>query len=605
MKKKSIDTQIAEFVMGFKQNSERYIGYVPYEFKFTEATYCCEAVRPEVLKPLEMAIVRIIYHDQQVAIKRLGSLLGFDVENNPAERSILYKTLNKLREYGAIPKVVDQEIEFEIEDKIELTSDGRSYAEKGERPEKYSQNISVFVDTKHPLWLNIKNGVNVDRVKKVNTPCEDIGLESEQVKAYAQYQYPEIHKPEGHRVLKTSEWIKGFDAFYKVHVCFVQGVKSGEVRAIVYDDNRNGLNELLGKYINDDTTIKEDLLNLCIQLECNNDENTMILEGAAAQRAIEGISQEVRSAELNMVREETEEREVEVKKGVLPSITNKLHKKSLYDSHSFEVELQKMFTKDCPDEIWLVSPWIRKTAFLNDRVPMIENFLQDKKKRVFVAYSKPAANKRDGIMVDEEAEQYIQYLERKYPNFFHAQLPEFHQKNVIEVKGDQKILFSGSFNVLSFSVSEYQKYVRREEMLLAHYANAQKKYTEYYSEFALQYAETIESEIKSMSLPEMLTYPRDRLDYFCDGVGTAIKEVFDSIRCEYDSRLKMAQMDKELSEISRRISRKELKEVELKKVGKRLEEIEKSISSEQEILEHYISIKEQYNKVRQKTLARK
>ena len=75
-------------------------------------------------------------------------------------------------------------------------------------------------------------------------------------------------------------------------------------------------------------------------------------------------------------------------------------------------------------------------------------------------------------MVDEEAEQYIQYLERKYPNFFHAQLPEFHQKNVIEVKGDQKILFSGSFNVLSFSVSEYQKYVRREEMLLAHYANA-------------------------------------------------------------------------------------------------------------------------------------
>ena len=48
--------------------------------------------------------------------------------------------------------------------------------------------------------------------------------------------------------------------------------------------------------------------------------------------------------------------------------------------------------------------------------------------------------------IDDDVLDLIEKLEKEYPNFFFVELPEYHFKNVIEVKGDQKILFSGSFN---------------------------------------------------------------------------------------------------------------------------------------------------------------
>ena len=74
---------------------------------------------------------------------------------------------------------------------------------------------------------------------------------------------------------------------------------------------------------------------------------------------------------------------------------------------------------------------------------------------------------------------------------------KFHFKNVIEVKGDQKILFSGSFNVLSFSVSEHQTHVRREEMALANPSIAKSKYVSFQIEFAEKYADRIKKEIEN------------------------------------------------------------------------------------------------------------
>lgn len=131
---------------------------------------------------------------------------------------------------------------------------------------------------------------------------------------------------------------------------------------------------------------------------------------------------------------------------------------------------------------------------------MIENFLRDENKRVFIAYSEPATNNDGKPMMDEEVEPGIKLLEEQYSNFFYVQLPEFHLKNVIEVKGDQKILFSGSFNVLSFSVSEQQTHVRREEMALAHHTVARKKYDDCQLEFAEIYAERIKSKLNLLNL---------------------------------------------------------------------------------------------------------
>ncbi len=199
----------------------------------------------------------------------------------------------------------------------------------------------------------------------------------------------------------------------------------------------------------------------------------------------------------------------------------------MYDSVSFEVELQKIFKEDNPDEIWLMSPWIRKSAFMNDRGPLIENFLADENKRIFIAYSEPAQSPNDEKpMIDEEVEPGIKMLADQYPNFFYVQLPEFHFKNVIEVKGDQKILFSGSFNVLSFYVSEHQTHVRREEMALANPSIAKSKYVSFQVEFAEKYAERIKKEIEELSLEAVESYKNERMDYFLSIDNSEIKKLY-------------------------------------------------------------------------------
>lgn len=205
---------------------------------------------------------------------------------------------------------------------------------------------------------------------------------------------------------------------------------------------------------------------------------------------------------------------------------DRLHKKALYDSLSFEVELQKIFTEDDPDEVWLISPWIRKGAFLHDRGPMIEDFLRDENKRVFIAYSEPATNNDGKPMMDEEVEPGIKLLDEQYSNFFYVQLPEFHLKNVIEVKGDQKVLFSGSFNVLSFSVSDQQTHVRREEMALAHHSVARKKYEDCQLEFAEIYANRIRKEIEQLDLNMLANYKNERLEYFLKIDNEEIRKLF-------------------------------------------------------------------------------
>ena len=400
---------------------------------------------------------------------------------------------------------------------------------------------------------------------------------------------------------------------------------SEDVRAFVYDENTEGLNSLIADQINQDEDLKSELLNSCIRLECENDEETTVLEGDAVEVAKAEITEELKQAEQKMIKEEeegesSEEVEDDVEdttsntssatKAKAPKISAKdrLHKKALYDSLSFEVELQKIFTEDDPDEIWLVSPWIRKGAFLHDRGPMIENFLRDENKRVFIAYSEPATNNDGKPMMDEEVEPGIKLLEEQYSNFFYVQLPEFHLKNVIEVKGDQKILFSGSFNVLSFSVSEQQTHVRREEMALAHHTVARKKYDDCQLEFAEIYAERIKKQIESLEPSEITNYKNEKLEYFLGIENAEIHKLFSPIEDMLEEKniaIVQSQALKSLTTIGQQLVAASnmggLNAKDKKKLGIELASIEKTITEfsidDPSTLERLNTTKELFEKI--------
>ena len=514
-----IGTRIAKAVFEEKKISERIFGYISYDINFVKATYTGKTQRPAKITSLEKGIVGILLADETSSFDKMGLILGLDVVNDKAEQSILRTAIETLRGFNAI----------EGDDScMALTDAGRTYADKGERPDTYSKTFDIYVDKSHMSWLNIKNciGDNNSRITEINTPCDNLDLTLDQIKQFAECQAQDVHFPQNRYLLESAVWSEGHEASYKVYVCFVQSVASSDqVRAFVFDENTNALNGIMSEQINSNVELMSEL-----------DEETIVLEGDEVEVAKSEISEDIKEAEKQLVIEEEKAQNADsINTQNLPITTpsssgkERLHKKALYDSLSFELELQKIFNEDDPDEIWLISPWIRKGAFMHDRGPLIENFLKDENKRVFIAYSEPASNNDGKPMMDEEVEPGIKLLDEQYPNFFYVQLPEFHLKNVIEVKGEQKILFSGSFNVLSFSVSEEQKHVRREEMTLAHHTVAKNKYTDFQLEFAEIYASRIRKEIENLEVTSLSNYKNERLDYFLNIDNPEVHKLFSPI----------------------------------------------------------------------------
>lgn len=607
----SIGTRIAKAVFEAKKISERIFGYISYDIHFVKATYAGKTQRPAKITSIEKGIVGILLVDETASFEKIGLILGLDVVNDKAEQAILRSAIETLRGFNAI----------EGDDScLALTDAGRNYADKGERPDTYSKTFDIYVDKNHSTWYNIKNciGEYTTKIEEINTPCDDLKLTLDQIKNYAEYQAQDVHFPQNRYLLENALWSEGHEASYKVYVCFVQSVASSdEVRAFVYDENSNNLNQLMAEAINSNQELMAELLENCIKLECESDEETVILEGNDVEVAKSEISEDIKEAEKHLVKEEEESTQIPIETSPdNKAVENdhkslekdRLHKKALYDSLSFEIELQKIFNEDDPDEIWLISPWIRKSAFIHDRGPLIENFLKDDSKRVFIAYSEPASNNDGKPMMDEEVEPGIKLLAEQYPNFFYVQLPEFHLKNVIEVKGDQKILFSGSFNVLSFSVSEQQKHVRREEMTLAHHTVAKNKYADFQLEFAQIYAERIKKEIEVLDSSSISNYKNERLEYFSGIDNQEIKKIFSPIEDlleEKNLSVVKSKIMKKLTTIGQQLVAASnmggLNAKDKKKIGTELSEVKKIISEnsidDPSSLDQLSTTKELYEKI--------
>lgn len=541
----SLDTKIAKAVYAEKKISERIIGYFPYELQFVKATYFGTTQRPAKISAIEKGIVGILLIDGHSSFCTIGQILGLDVVNDKAEKSILSKALDGLRSFNAIEG---------DDDYIALTEAGKVYADKGERPDTYQKSFDIFIDSEHASWKTVKNALSAvnEHISFINTKCEDLCLIIDEIKEYAAVQAQDVHYPQERYLLESADWKEGYKGSYKMYICFVQGVSTGIIRAFAFDENTNSLNPVVAEYINSDATLASLLLDQCIKLECKMNFDTQILDDETAIQAKANVSQDIIEAEKRLIEEEAAEEEQAAKEDAIVETTiteveatplaktkstkqtkstakakDHLRKKALYDSVSFEVELQKIFKEDNPDEIWLMSPWIRKSAFMNDRGPLIEDFLADETKRIFIAYSEPAqSNNDEKPMMDEEIEPGIKMLADQYPNFFYVQLPEFHFKNVIEVKGDRKILFSGSFNVLSFSVSEHQTHVRREEMTLANPSIAKSKYVSFQVEFAEKYANRIKKEIEALDPETVDGYENERMEYFLGIDNSDIKKLY-------------------------------------------------------------------------------
>lgn len=527
----TLEMRLDSCVQKVKDLSELIIGYTPYTLNFVVSNFSGTTNKPSKVSAFANAVVGIILADGQSSFSHIGSILGLNVDIDLAERKMLE---------NAIKQMLDIHLLEGGESAYNVTELGKTFAEHGEKMEPYPSNFSLWYLTNHKSYVNLQNDLNEDFVSDCDyfegQELPDSELTLDEIKALAEVQANHAHSSKDRYLLQEARKTDTSYKSYNLIACFIRSVRTKEVRVLIYDDNSRKVLTELSAVIDSDETIKKSLYES--MLGCTPDVEVLEEKDVV-------ISEEQKHAEEDLLRaEETSKQDADKADNSEDcSLEKRLHKRALYDSLSFETEIHTIFQQDNADEIWLSSPWVGDDAFMQSRLPLIQEFVK-KGGCVFISYSE-GANGLDSKkqMIGWQSNKAIQQMAKNYPGqFFYTQLEAFHSKNVLEVKNGQCILFTGSFNVLSFHViPSQQSHIRKEEMALAHYQVAENKYKEFKKKFAISYIERAIDSFDKLNDHQLLSYKNESLDYFrkdneLASLFTDFDEKLDEIRFRIKNR---------------------------------------------------------------------
>lgn len=463
--------------------TDYFVGYAPFFFQFVIEEYKGETLFSEKITPIEQAIVGILTIDETASIEKIGTVLGFNVMQDVAEYNILSDAIKLLIRH----KVIAGDDSMYC-----LTEEGKVFAMEGKRPEKDTYNFKLWYSKAYPQITSLKEILDADNIVEEVQSSTENSVDLDIIRNVAAKQAPKVHNPSDERLLSKVELINSSSYNYTLYVCFIRNVFTGEIKAIAYDESQD--------------TILDDFSNLID----NNDALKAQLFDSIVESVF--IPEEAQVNELEIVKEAAEN-EIEIDVTDNNGI-QKLHKKALYDEIAFENELNQIFNADQPDEVWLISPWIGY-YFVQYRVPMIEKVLKEGAK-VFIAYSKKdPRDKNHSEMVNSLAQKEIDRLSETYSCFYCVELPKiFHTKNVLEVKNNQVIMFSGSFNILSFAIQESHKVIRGEQMAFVNPQKAKSEYRNYIDLFAEIYIDRYRNKLTEGIQLTSNDFKDNKLKYF-------------------------------------------------------------------------------------------
>lgn len=518
----TVELRIAEAIATVKRTSERVIGITNIDYTYARLTYNGTTVRPEPITPLERAVVGIIDIDGDASLEKVGKILGLDVVHDNAEKDMLLEAINKMKGYGMMEG---------DESYFSLTEKGEVFAKEGERPVTYTKDFTISYDDKHPDYLYLDADFPSSKLANETIPISSTSALNDihTIKAFAEMQAPSVQN-EKNRYILQSATLKSVESIVaNIFVVILQSIRDeNEFRVFAYDDTQESILPHLSELIQNEREWILLLLEQCIK-------NSLILSEEDGGWTIVPSEQEKndvqKAIEAELVQCEDDEAEGKEIEG---NDLERLHKKAIYDQVSFEFELDKIFSQDNPDEVWVISPFV-SWSFVKVRAKQFEPLLKANK-RIFIAYSEPYDNRPT---ISPEAEQAvmkeINRLSETYPNFYYVELPKFHTKQVLEVKNGQCVLFNGSFNVLSFDNVSAGRKVSREEMALVHHQVAISKHQEYIEIFVNIYSKRILDEINRSKNPkDVAEIKSDRIDYLHQ--ISENKDIFLDFYTEYDEK---------------------------------------------------------------------
>lgn len=514
----SLEQRLNSAISKYKAISDLVIGYTPYSIKFVCQKFNGTSNKPAKISAFERAIVGIINIDGFASFASIGKILGLDTEHDIAEQRMLRCAIDSMIRW----KLVSGD-----ESEYYITEQGKEFAAHGERMTTFSGDFELLYLNELHSFVYLRNcisslddAVQIDKEDVIKEGSSESPLTFDEIVALAEVQSSNMQCAKERFILQNA--IPKAMTFYQYDykVCFLQSVRTKEIRSIVYDDLTQNVLPQLSELIDGNEELKLSLFNQMLKSASENEDISVFesADSASAQVDKEDLDK-VLAAEQKLIAQEDRSKDATDNDFISnpDDLSERLHKRALYDSITFEAEIHNIFQNDKPDEVWLSSPWVGDGTFMCNRLPLIKNFL-NKGGKVFVSYSAPdgGLDSHKEKMVGEQSQKSLEKLSNDYPKqFFHVELPAFHKKNVIEVKNGQCVLFTGSFNVLSFSVTaKNMTHVRAEEMCLAHYQAAINQYKETKRQFAGYFIAEAISALKSLPSSSMADYQNPKLSYF-------------------------------------------------------------------------------------------
>jgi hypothetical protein len=460
-----LELRIIEAGSKEKKVIERIIGFTEFNWNFTVANYRGECSQPVEFNLFDEVLCDLLLTEQMSA-KKIGDILGFDIQKDPAEKEILLKAIQDLKD--------DKMLEGD-ESIMWLSDTGIDYAKNGVKFSTFTRNFELYFDLVGSTAANVKSVFSKLKSEKTQSQVSNHPDSLKEIRRLAEHQAQEIHYPDKNYLLQSAEFISADSFKAKVWVILLENFRENTLRALVYDEKQNiviaSLSEVLDKQERIKTELLEKLVKVDDAIEFTEEEkqtDQIQIESELIQKQIE-IDEAIETQNIGKIKEI--QKEVEA---------IKRH----FNSLEFEVELKRLFD-DTANDLWIISPWIKNATF--KRIPFFEKYLK-KGGRIFIAYSEP--EEPGQVMAYDEPLNKLLDLEKRYQNFYLHQLPAFHYKNVWLSKEDgSNLYYTGSYNILSFFVSQGLQKVRQEKMTRMDWnEEVQEEFADLIRQFGLKYA---------------------------------------------------------------------------------------------------------------------
>lgn len=415
--------------------TERILGSTEHSFHYHKLHYSAEYQVPNNFGPEEKILCKLLYQNP-LSSEAINEQLG--LSNVVWLKDFMQDTLTKL----LLEQLID-----ENEGIYSLTPEGEEAVLNGYKfrlETKDCVTLYYFQELRnigqdYQLWKEpIHNSYSLPR--DFMTPnIEDIDL----FRQLTAEQCPEIHCPQNGYILMTlaenSNRYKNKQDYLDFQVFLLHDFATSKVRAIAYDTMSRAILPTCSKAI----TENEELMATLCQEILKKQEDQDLLEMGCYKKSQKQIDKE-----NNLIASDEADT-------------------SNFSPLEFEEELYKIFNEK-HETIVIFSPWIKRSA--QRLLPLFRTFLNNGG-NLYLCYSEiegKKADKNDIQTINKIKE--LKYINnwsfREYPKsrFILTRDKPFHQKLVFVIDKDCKVAYSGSYNILSFSVNQHATIVRQEDM---------------------------------------------------------------------------------------------------------------------------------------------